>query len=78
MQNQQLKLNISLSQTTEVVCEACGSNVFTEVLYIRKAPKFLTGSPQDSLIPIGAFACAKCKHVNQDLRPQEQKSQTND
>ena len=78
MQNQQLKLNISLSQTTEVVCEACGGDVFTEVLFIRKAPKFLTGSAQDSLIPIAAFACAKCKHVNEDLRPKEPKPQSND
>lgn len=75
MQNQQMKLNISLNQTTPVVCESCGSDTFVEVLFIRKAPKFLTGSPQDSLIPIAAFACSKCKHVNEDLRP---KSQTNE
>jgi hypothetical protein len=42
---------------------------------IRKASKFITGTPQDALIPIPVFACAKCKHINEDMLPQELKKQ---
>jgi hypothetical protein len=72
---QQPKLNISFDKTTGVVCEKCGCSVFTEVLMIRKASKFITGTPQDALIPIPVFACAKCKHINEDMLPQELKKQ---
>jgi hypothetical protein len=61
------KLNITIDKTTGVVCEECGSNVFTEVIMLRKASKFITGTAQDALIPIPVFACAKCKHINSDM-----------
>jgi DNA-directed RNA polymerase subunit RPC12/RpoP len=61
------KLNITIDKTTGVVCEECGCNVFTEVLMLRKASKFITGTAQDALIPIPVFACAKCKHINEDM-----------
>lgn len=68
------KINITIDKTTEVVCEKCGCNVFTEVLMLRKASKFITGTAQDALMPIPAFACAKCKHINEDMLPEELKN----
>jgi len=74
MNNQ--KLNISLDKTTVVVCEKCGGNVFRDGLLIRKASKFLTGTPQDALVPIQVFCCAVCGHTNDDFMPKElQKTQ---
>lgn len=69
MQNQQMgqNLNISLDKTTAMACEACGNETFITVTYLRKASKFLTGTPQDALIPIPTFACSKCHHVNSDM-----------
>ena len=34
---------------------------------LRKASRFLTGTPNDALIPIPVFACTKCGHI--DLNP---------
>lgn len=68
MQNQP-KINITLDKTTPVVCDECGSDVFSEVIFLRKASRFVTGTAQDALVPIPAFACAKCKHVNEDMMP---------
>lgn len=62
-------MNISMDKTTPMVCENCGGEVFQEGFLVRKASKFLTGSPQDSLIPIGTLFCVKCGHVNSDLIP---------
>jgi len=66
MQNQK-PLNITLDKTTAVVCESCGSDTFTEGMFLRKASKFLTGQPQDSIIPVPTFMCAKCGSVNEEF-----------
>jgi DNA-directed RNA polymerase subunit RPC12/RpoP len=70
MSQEQLKLNISLDKTQEVVCDECGHNVFQEGLMLRKASKFLTGTTQDALIPLPVFSCAKCGHVNTEFLPE--------
>ena len=66
MQKQQ-HLNITVDTTTEVVCEHCGSNTFTEGMFLRKASKFLTGQAQDSIIPVPTFICAQCGKVNEEF-----------
>lgn len=66
---QQQKLNITLDKTTPVICDECGSHLFKDAIFLRKASKFLTGTEQDALIPIPTFACAKCYHINEDLYP---------
>ncbi len=69
MQNQQPTLNISLDKTTPYVCDSCSNATFAEGTLLRKASKFLTGSPEDSLIPIPVFYCTKCGHVNKEFIP---------
>ena len=63
------QLNISLDKTTSMNCNNCGHNVFQEGVILRKASRFLTGTTQDSLIPIPVFACAKCGNVNSEFLP---------
>jgi len=69
MDQQQMNLNITLDKTTPVKCDVCENETFQEVVLLRKASRFVTGTPQDALIPIPAFACTKCGHVNEDLLP---------
>lgn len=69
-QQEQIKLNISLDKTAEITCDECGHNVFQEGLMLRKASKFLTGTPQDALIPLPVFSCSKCGHVNTEFLPE--------
>ena len=71
MQNQPLKLNISLDKTTPIFCEKCNGQAFQSAILLRKASKFLTGTPQDGLIPIETFVCASCGHVNEEFLPKE-------
>ena len=75
MEQEQLKLNISLDKTQEITCEKCGHNVFQEGLMLRKASKFLTGTTQDALIPLPVFSCSSCGHVNEEFLPKELQSQ---
>jgi len=68
MQQEQVRLNISLDKTTPVVCEECGNDTFTQVLFLRKISKFLTGESHDTQQPIPTFACVKCHYVNKDYQ----------
>lgn len=65
------KLNISLDQTTELVCDNCGNKFFHDALYIRKVSGILTGTGQPSYIPIPVFACESCGNVNKEFLPTE-------
>jgi hypothetical protein len=65
----QQQLNISLDKTTAMSCDKCGHEVFIEGLILRKASRFLTGTAQDSLVPIPVFSCTKCGHVNEEFLP---------
>ena len=59
-QQEQINLNISLDKTTELVCDECGNPAFQEVVLLRKASRFITGTSQDAMVPIPVFACSKC------------------
>ena len=59
---------IKIEQTTPFECEECKSDIFKEVLFLRKASKFITKELNDSIMPIPTFACAKCNHVNKEFQ----------
>ena len=63
------QLNVSLDKTTELVCDLCSNHAFQEVVLLRKASRFITGTAQDAMIPIPVFACTKCGHVNEEFLP---------
>jgi hypothetical protein len=69
MNNQLRAPGIDIKQTIAIKCESCEGETFTETFYLRKASKLLTGSMQDSLIPIPTFQCSKCNHINKEFIP---------
>ena len=66
-QPQRKPINIRLDQTLPVVCEHCGSETFTEGLFLRKVSRILTGEAQDTYHPVPTFLCAECGKVNKDF-----------
>lgn len=62
------QIHIGLNNTTALTCDECGNDTFIDVLYLRKVSKLLTGSPEDQLVPIPAYACSKCHHVNTQFK----------
>ena len=71
--NQPQNLNISIDQTSPVVCDSCGHLYMKEVVHMRKVSGILTGTGQPSYIPIPLFACDKCGHVNTEFVPPDLK-----
>jgi len=76
--NKPQNLNISLDQSSAVICNECGHLYMKEVLHLRKVSGILTGTGQPSYIPIPLFACDKCGHVNEEFLPVEIRPKTLD
>ena len=68
---QQPQMQVDLSQTTAEVCEKCENDTFVQVFKMRKLSALLSPAGKESMIPIQAFACAKCGHVNKGFLPKE-------
>jgi hypothetical protein len=51
---QQMQLNIDLKDTTPLTTPS-GKQIFQQGFIIRKASRFMTGTPEDALIPIPVF-----------------------
>jgi hypothetical protein len=63
---QQIKIDIT--QTTPINCK-CGSNIFQEILMLRKASRFISNLPTDQIIPAQVIACVQCGELQEDLLP---------
>ena len=66
---QDLTATEMLSNTTPIVCEECGNQVFTEGTMLRRVSRILLGDSKDGVLPIPVFACSKCGHVNKEFLP---------
>ena len=62
-----IKPRIDLKQQETIKCEKCGSKFFKEVTMIKKVPKLLTGSGEDTLVPFPTYMCNSCGFVNEDF-----------
>ena len=68
------QINISLDKTQPVICLECNNDTFLDAVYLRKASKFLVGTSQDALIPIGIMICSKCQSVVPETIPTQLKN----
>ena len=62
-----IRPKIDLKQQQTVECEKCKSKYFKEVVLIKKVPKLLTGSGEDTRVPCPSYRCDDCGHVNTEF-----------
>ena len=62
---------ITLAQTTPVVCPECQGEVFYPGVKWRRVSKLLTGAPNDQYLPIDVYTCGGCGEVLEEMLPQE-------
>ena len=62
-----IRPKIDLRQQTTIKCEKCESKFFKEVTMLKKVPKLLTGSAEDTIVPFPTYMCNECGHVNVDF-----------
>lgn len=62
-----IRPKINLKEQKTIKCEKCESKYFKEVIMLKKVPKLLTGSHEDTIVPFPTYMCNECSHVNQDF-----------
>ena len=67
MEDNIIRPKIDLKQQETITCEKCEGKFFKEVVLIKKVPKLLTGSSEDTLVPFPTYKCDSCGHVNKDF-----------
>ena len=63
----QMQQQIDISKTSEIKCEACGGLTFKQSLMLRKLSAIVSPNGQETIIPVGVFACESCNHVNEEF-----------
>lgn len=63
-----IKPKIDLRKQETVKCESCECVYFKEVTMLKKVPKLLTGSLEDTIVPFPTYICNECGHVNEDFK----------
>jgi len=74
---QQLNLQVDLSQTEPIICEACSNQTFQQVVLMRRISALLSPTGQEALVPIPVFECASCGHINSQFYPTDLKPDSN-
>ena len=62
-----IRPKINLSEQPTILCEECGSKFLKEVTMLKKVPKLLTGSPEDTIVPFPTYMCNSCGFVNEEF-----------
>ena len=66
--NGQAQMNIDLSQASDVKCDECKNDSFKQTILIKKMSALISPTGQEIVIPVAAFSCEKCGHINDDFR----------
>ena len=59
--------NIDLTHATTLECEECGCKGFKQTMMLKKLSPLLSPTGQEALIPVAAFACEACSHINKEF-----------
>lgn len=75
---EQLNVNVDLTQTTSLNTPDGTPIVFAQGTVLRKVSKFLTGAPQDQVMPIPVLYDVKTGKILGDMLPNEIKDEYKD
>ena len=60
------QVDLTHAQTLE--CEECQGKGFKQTMMLKKLSALVSPNGQESIIPVGVFACEKCGHVNKEFQ----------
>ena len=65
--------NVDLTHAKDIVCEECGNKGFRQTMMLKKLSALVSPSGQEAIIPVMAFACDKCGHINKEFEDMDVK-----
>ena len=59
--------NVDLTHAKDIECEECGNRGFRQTMMLKKLSALVSPNGQEAIIPVMAFACDKCGHINKEF-----------
>ena len=59
--------NIDLTHAKDITCEKCEGVGFRQTMMLKKLSPLMSPTGQEALIPVAAFACEACSHINKEF-----------
>ena len=59
--------NIDLTHAKDITCEKCEGVGFRQTMMLKKLSPLMSPTGQETIIPVGVFACDSCGHVNKEF-----------
>ena len=63
--------NIDLTHAKTMECEECNCKGFKQTLMLKKLSALVSPNGQESIVPVAAFCCEKCGHINKEFLDSE-------
>ena len=63
--------NIDLTHAKDITCEKCEHKGFKQTMMLKRLSALVSPNGQESIVPVMAFACDKCGHINEEFAKAE-------
>ena len=60
--------NIDLTHAKDIECEKCQNKGFRQTMMWKKLSPLVSPTGQEAIIPVAAFGCDSCGHINQEFQ----------
>ena len=60
--------NVDLTHAKDIICEKCGNKGFRQSMMLKKLSPLMSPNGQEAIIPVAAFACDSCGHINKEFQ----------
>ena len=63
--------NVDLTHAITLECDECKCKGFKQTMMLKKLSALVSPNGQEALIPVAAFCCEQCGHINQEFQEAE-------
>ena len=63
--------NVDLTHATTLECEECKCKGFKQTMMLKKLSPLVSPNGQEAIIPVAAFCCEQCGHINKEFQEAE-------
>jgi len=60
--------DIDLTHATTLECDECKGRGFQQTMMLKKLSSIMSPTGQEAIIPVAAFACQVCGHINKEFQ----------
>ena len=62
---------VDLTHAKTLECEECKCKGFKQTMILKRLSALVSPTGQEALIPVQAFACERCSHINKEFEEAE-------